>query len=298
MQQHAHSGADHMGHHISLKEAPQDPLLEDDDPDDDEGSGQPEAHALSRLYSDEPASRRHQALDTAKQLLSRHWKNALLAYVAIHIFVAAAMDWHRAQTPALLALVCLVFHAAGKARGYAATHSALASLCVSEEWRARGRKGAAGTLAGIFAICVVVNVSGGLHRVLPLLGLGVAVLISYGMSKDRARVSWRTVGVGILLQYSFAVIIIQTEVATHRSDPAEAYFVSFPPPLGRFVSSSLPAAILKICAPLPPRSASGSSPRSAGASPSSCHTLTSAAILSLLTVWQAAWSLHSGCCQP
>ena len=47
---------------------------------------------------------------------------------------------------------------------------------------------------------------------LPLLGLCVAILIAWGISRDRGNINWTTVVVGVFLQYGFAVVVIQTKV--------------------------------------------------------------------------------------
>lgn len=57
---------------------------------------------------------------------------------------------------------------------------------ISEEWRVKGAIVIPYIGFIVFVIMVIINVSMGIHRLIPLVGLCVAVLIGYAISYDRA----------------------------------------------------------------------------------------------------------------
>jgi hypothetical protein len=80
-------------------------------------------------------------LQLAVKWWAKHWKVAMVAYVALHLLVAAAMDWNRAKAPVLFGVACAAIYAAVIVRKRVISHSAYTSLQVSDQWRVRGRKG-------------------------------------------------------------------------------------------------------------------------------------------------------------
>jgi concentrative nucleoside transporter, CNT family len=52
--------------------------------------------------------------------------------------------------------------------------------------------------------------AGWLERMMGVVGLGVMILIAYAMSENRRQVDWRLVGMGMLLQGIFAVLVLKT----------------------------------------------------------------------------------------
>jgi hypothetical protein len=158
--QNHHHAEHHIEHRSSDKEAPQDPLLEDEEEDEDEQDpgedreiGKDHGHPPSaRLQSDGPSRRSHPDdedsimvrsafLHLAVKWWAKHWKAAMVAYLALHLLVAAALDWTRAKAPVLFGMACAAIYAAAVVRRRVISHSAYTSLRVSDQWRVRGRQG-------------------------------------------------------------------------------------------------------------------------------------------------------------
>lgn len=58
----------------------------------------------------------------------------------------------------------------------------------------------------------------------PLLGIGVLVALAFALSLDRKSVRWRTVLIGLLLQWALAFLVLKTALGTAFFDGAQRFF--------------------------------------------------------------------------
>jgi CNT family concentrative nucleoside transporter len=90
----------------------------------------------------------------------------------------------------------------------------------------RGNEPAAAPTAGDRARQARTDAAGGtpIQRAISFLGLVVFTLLAFLMSVNRRRVDWRTVALGILLQFAFALLILKTDAGLAFFDGANDAF--------------------------------------------------------------------------
>jgi concentrative nucleoside transporter, CNT family len=59
-----------------------------------------------------------------------------------------------------------------------------------------------------------------------ILGMFILLLISYLLSSNRKAINWRTIGVGLFLQFFLAVLILKVPIFKHVFDSVAAFFVT------------------------------------------------------------------------